>query len=149
MILDALENAHRYLSLNKGFAKAVEFLIRPDLKDLPVGKHEIDGEHIHALVSRGPGRKRGEALLEAHDRYIDIQVVLVGTDDMGWKPRSSCRRPTGEYDRDRDVRFFADEPDSWLSTRSGAFTIFFQEDAHMPQISSGWLHKVVVKVAEV
>jgi len=36
MILDALENAHRYLALNKGFAKAFEFLLRPDLKELPV-----------------------------------------------------------------------------------------------------------------
>lgn len=35
MILDILENAHRYLPLNKGFAKAFEFLLRPDLKELP------------------------------------------------------------------------------------------------------------------
>ncbi len=147
MILDVLENAHRYLDLNKGFAKAIEFLLRPDLKELPAGKYEIDGERVYATVSKKPGRKREGALLEAHEKHIDIQLVLAGTDDMGWKPKSSCKHPSGEYDQKPDVQFFADEPDAWLSTKSGAFAIFFPEDAHMPLISSGQLHKVVVKVA--
>ena len=58
MILDILENAHRYLVMNKGFEKAIEFLLRPDLKELPVGKYEIDGERVYAIVSNGPGRKK-------------------------------------------------------------------------------------------
>jgi biofilm protein TabA len=146
MILDVLENAHRYLALNKGFAKAIEFILRPDLKELPVGKYEIDGDRVFAMVSKDPGRKKENALLETHEKYIDIQLVLAGTDDMGWKPRSLCEQPTGEYDQNTDVQFFADEPDAWLSTGSGAFAIFFPEDAHMPLISSGQLHKVIVKV---
>ena len=147
MILDVLENAHRYLALNQGFAKAIEFLLRPDLKELPVGKYEIDGDRVYAMVSKDPGRRKEDALLETHEKYIDIQLVLAGTDDMGWKPRSSCKQPSGEYDQKRDVQFFADEPEAWLSTKSGSFAIFFPEDAHMPLISSGQLHKVVVKVS--
>ena len=147
MILDILGNAHCYLALNKGFAKAIEFLLRPDLKDLPVDKYEIDAERVYAMVSRSPGRKKEEAQLEANEKYIDIQLVLAGTDDMGWKPKSSCRQPSGEYDQKRDVQFFADVPEAWLATESGSFAIFFPEDAHMPLISSGQLHKVVVKVA--
>lgn len=147
MILDVLENAHRYLPLNKGFAKAIEFLLRPDLKELPAGKYEIDGDRVYATASKDPGRKKEDALLETHEKYIDIQLVLAGTDDMGWKPRSSCKQPSGEYDQKRDVQLFADEPEAWLSTESGSFAIFFPEDAHMPLISSGQLHKVVVKVA--
>ncbi len=147
MILDVLENAYRYAALNKGFAQAFEFLLRPDLKGLPVGRYELDGERIYAMVSKDPGRKKEDAQLEAHQRYIDIQLVLAGTDDMGWKPGSLCKRPSGEYDRQKDMQFFADKPDAWLSTKSGAFAIFFPEDAHMPLISPGQIHKVVVKVA--
>ena len=149
MILDVLENTHRYLTLNKGFAKAIEFLLRPDLKKLPAGKHEIDGDRVYATVSKDLGRKKEDAFLETHKKYIDIQLVLAGTDDMGWKPKSSCKQPSGEYDQKTDVQFFADEPDAWLSTESGSFAIFFPEDAHMPLISSELLHKVVVKVAVV
>jgi YhcH/YjgK/YiaL family protein len=146
MILDVLENAHRYLALNKGFVKAIEFLLCPDLKELPVGKYEIDGDRVYATVSKDPGRKKEDALLETHEKYIDIQLVVAGTDDMGWKPKLSCKQPSGEYDQKRDVQFFADDPEVWLATKSGSFAIFFPEDAHMPLISSGQLHKVVVKV---
>ncbi len=147
MILDALKNTRRYLALNKGFAGAMEFLLRPDLEELPIGKYEIDGDRVYAMVSKESGRRREDALLETHERYIDIQLVLAGTDDMGWKPKSLCRQPSGEYDPKDDIQFFADEPDAWLSVRSKAFVIFFPEDAHMPLISSGQLHKIVVKVA--
>ncbi len=147
MIFDVRLNADRYLALNTGFAKAFGFLLRPDLGDLASGKYEIDGERVYAIVSRGQGRERKDALLETHRRYIDIQLVLAGTDEMGWKPGSLCIHPSGEYDQKADVQFFSDEPDAWLSTRSGAFAIFFPEDAHMPMISSGQIHKVVIKVA--
>jgi biofilm protein TabA len=147
MILDVLENAPRYLTLNNGFAEAIAFLRRPDLKNLPVGKYEIDDDRVYAMVSKESGRKKEEALLETHERYIDIQLVLEGTDDMGWKAGSMCEQPSGEYNHNNDVHFFKDDPDTWLAVKSGALAIFFPEDAHMPLISSGQLHKVVVKVA--
>ena len=149
MIFDVLENSNSYLTLNKGFPKAFEFLLRPDLKELPAGKYEIDGERVYAIVAKDSGRKKEDARLETHEKYIDIQLVLAGTDNMGWKPKSSCEKSAGEYDKKTDVQFFSDEPDGWHSTGSGAFAIFFPEDAHMPLISSGQLHKVVVKVAVV
>lgn len=149
MILDILENVHRYPALHKGFAKAFDFLMRPDLKELPVGKYEIDADRVYAIVSKEHGRRKEDALLEAHNKYIDIQFVLAGTDDMGWKPRSSCKKPAGEYDQKGDEQIFMDEPNAWITVQSGAFAIFFPEDAHMPLISSDQIHKVVVKVAVV
>jgi YhcH/YjgK/YiaL family protein len=147
MILDVLENAQRYLPLHSGFAQAFEFLSRSDLKELPVGRHEIDGDRIYAVVAREPGRSKDDALLETHERYIDIQFIISGTDTMGWKPTLACKQPTQPYDPERDIQFFADKPDAWVATHGGAFTIFFPEDAHMPLISTGEIHKVVVKIA--
>jgi len=147
MILDILEQARRYSTLHEGFSKAMEFLLRPDLKELPIGKYEIDGERVYAMVSKDFGRKKEVASLETHEKYIDIQVVLEGTDTMGWKPKTLCKNPTGVYDVDEDIQYFADEPDAWIATKNGSFVIFFPEDAHMPLISSGQLHKVVVKIA--
>jgi YhcH/YjgK/YiaL family protein len=147
MILDVLENAHQYFAINKGFKKAFNFLTRPDLKELPVDKYEIDGDRVYAMVSKDNGRKKKDALIETHDKFIDIQLVLEGTDNMGWKPKTSCIEPSGEYNRETDAQFFADNPDTWITTKSGSFVIFFPEDAHMPLISLGRLHKVVVKVA--
>jgi len=89
------------------------------------------------------------ALLETHEKYIDIQLVLAGTDDIGWKPKSLCKQPTGESDQESDLQFFEDKPNTWLSIESGEFAIFFSEDAHMPLISSGQIHKIVVKISVV
>jgi len=147
MILDVLGNAHRCLALNKGFSKAVAFLLRPDLIELPVGRYEIDGDRVYAMVAKDQGRRKEDALLETHEKYIDIQLVLAGTDDMGWKSKSSCKKPTGEYDTESDIQFFADDPDVWIPVKRDFFVIFFPEDAHMPLISAGQLHKVIVKVA--
>ncbi|MFW2368491.1 MAG: YhcH/YjgK/YiaL family protein [Desulforhopalus sp.] len=146
MILDVLENAHRYFALNKRFAKAFDFLSRSDLGELPVDKYEIEEDRIFAIVAKEPGRKKGEALLEIHKKYIDIQMVLAGTDTMGWRPKSSCKEVSEQYDPITDLQFFGDEPDSWLAVKSGVFAIFFPEDAHLPLISSGKIHKVIVKV---
>ena len=147
MILDVLENAHRYLVHNKGFSKAIEFLFRPDLKELQSGEYEIDGGRVYAIVAKETGRKEEDASLEIHEKYIDIQLVLAGTDNMGWKSKSSCKKTTGEYDKESDVQFFADDPDVTFSVKPGSFVVFFPEDAHMPSISEGKLHKVIVKVA--
>jgi YhcH/YjgK/YiaL family protein len=93
------------------------------------------------------GLKKEDGLLETHEKYIDIQLIVAGTDDMGWRPKSLCRQPSGEYDPNADLQFFTDTPNTWLSLASGEFVIFFPEDAHMPMISSGRIHKVVVKIA--
>jgi biofilm protein TabA len=147
MILDLFENASRYTGLNIGFAKAFEFLSRPDLKELAVGRYEIDGESVYGIVASEPGHRKEDEQLEIHERYIDIQLILAGIDEMGWKSRSLCRQPSGEYNQTSDYRVFADEPDAWVPVKSGSFAIFFPEDAHMAMISSCNIHKVVVKVA--
>ena len=147
MILDVLDNLPQYLLLAKGFEKAAQFLARPDLAQLPSGRHEIDGDDVYAMVYRGVGRPREGARLESHRRYMDIQCVLSGLDTIGWIPVSQCERPDGDYIPERDVRFFLDEPVAWLPVRPGAFAIFFPVDAHMPSISAEPIDKVVIKVA--
>lgn len=147
MIFDLLENASRYIALHQGFSQAFAFLGRADLKDLPEDTYEIDGKRVYAMVAKESGRRKEGALLETHEKYIDIQLILAGTDEMGWKAKSLCKEPAGPYDQEGDIQFFADEPDAWLPTTSGAFVIFFPEDAHMPLISSNPIHKVVVKIA--
>jgi YhcH/YjgK/YiaL family protein len=146
MILDELANAQTYSPLHPGFAPAFAFLSNPGIEDLPVGRYEIDGDRIYAMVQRGPGRAREEAFLETHDRYIDIQLVLDGTDQMGWKPRSRCVEVQREYDAATDIAFYRDIPTAWIAVEQGMFAVFFPEDAHLPSISPEEIHKVVVKI---
>lgn len=149
MTFDLLSQSETYLDLHPHFAKAFAFLNRSDIKELPVGRHEIDGDQVFAVIAKDQGRTKEEAELETHRRYIDIQAVLAGVDEMGWKALADCTQPTADYDETTDLQFFADPPEVWLPTKAGAFAIFFPEDAHMPLISDGVVHKVIVKVAVV
>lgn len=147
MILDTLENAHQYEQLNKGFSKAFEFLSRSDLIKLDSKKYEIDGNRVFAIIANEQGRQKDEAMLETHEKYIDIQFVLSGSDSMGWKPKASCKQALTEYNVEKDIQFFTDKPDTFVSVESGVYAIFFPEDAHLPLISDNMIHKVVVKIA--
>ena len=145
MILARLEQADRYLALHPDFPAAIGFLRSQPLSDLPLGRIEIAGA-MYATVSQSPTRQRSEARLEAHRRYIDIQYVISCVEEMGWKARSRCERPHGQYDIERDFELFGDTPDSYVTVLPGQFVIFFADDAHAPLIGTGHVHKVVIKV---
>ena len=147
MILDRLENAENYYDMHPGFEKAFSFLRQSGLAELPFGRYEIDGDRIFCMLSKDQGRPRAEAKLEAHRKYIDIQYVIAGVDDMGWRPTSACTRVDTPYDADKDIVFFRDEPASWTEVPAGSFVIFFPEDAHAPLVSSEKIHKAVLKIA--
>lgn len=146
MVVDTLDNAERYLSLNPRFAKAFEFLGRDDLAALPEGRHEVDGDEVFAIVSMAPGRGHGGATREAHRNYLDIQCCLEGTDQIGYKPTATCRQVLSDYDADKDVAIYGDEPDTWVLVPPGSFLIAWPEDTHAPLGAQGPLHKVILKV---
>jgi len=147
MILSPLSQADRYAVLHPRFAAAFAFLRRPDLAELTPGRYEIDGSNLFALITNGPGRSRSEGKLESHRAYIDIQYVAGGIDEMGWKSTPTCTQPQSEFNTEKDVVLYNDTPDAFVATGTGSFAIFFPEDAHTPLLSSGNLHKVVVKIA--
>ena len=147
MIFDTLANADRYAALHPLFPQAFEFLRGTDLQALAPGRYPVVGEDLRAIVERVTGRSREEAKLECHRQYIDIQLVLAGSDEMGWRALDECRDPLADYRPEKDIQFFRDPPASWIATPPGAFCIFFPEDAHAPLVSDGEIHKVILKVA--
>jgi biofilm protein TabA len=147
MILDRIEQAERYTAVHPLLAAGLAFLARPDLADLPVGRHEIDGSRVYALVGHDAGRGEAGARLEVHRRYIDIQVSLDGGERIGWRPLAACRELAEAYDAERDIAFFVDQPTAWFAMARGEFAVFFPDDAHAPLAGTGSLHKVVIKVA--
>lgn len=147
MILDTLAQADRYRALHPLFAQAFDYLRGTDLHALVPGMHAVLDERIFLIVEDCTGRTREEAKLECHRRHIDIQLVLEGIDEMGWRPLAECCEAATDYDAARDIRFFNDAPSSWIATPPGSFCLFFPEDAHAPLVSGGRIRKVVVKVA--
>jgi len=147
MIFSTLSQSDRYAALHPLFPRAFEYIRNTDLMSLAPGHHPILGEDMFAIVEHMPGRTREAAQLEVHRRYIDIQLVLEGVDEMGWKALIECREPADDYSSEKDIQFFRDAPAAWIAVPTGAFFIFFPEDAHAPRVSSGSIRKVVIKIA--
>ena len=139
MILDRLENADRYEGLLPGLRQAFDFLRRQGpqgLAALAVGRCDIDGDRVFAIAARDAGRGHAASPLEAHRRYADVQYVVAGTDEMGWRSLAACRRERAEYDEEKDIVFFDDKPETWLRgqrwiPRDGVRP--FHEPAHLPR----------------
>jgi YhcH/YjgK/YiaL family protein len=147
IIVDKLQNAEDYYDMHPAFDKAFAFLKQDDLAKLTAERYEIDGDRLFCIISKGPGRSRSEAKLEAHRKYIDIQYVITGKDEMGFRPTADCKLIDTSYDAEKDIEFFNDQPYSWTQVPAGSFVIFFPQDAHAPLVSSGEIHKAVLKIA--
>ena len=147
MIIDTLANASKYFSLHPSFAKAFEFLHQNDLANLAEGVSETP-EGVKVIVDTGMGKTTEASLakFECHDKNIDIQVCVKGLETFGWKPRKKCATPNGDYNPEKDVRFFSDVPDMFFQLTDGQFAVFFPEDVHAPMIGDGEIKKVVLKV---
>jgi YhcH/YjgK/YiaL family protein len=146
MVIDTLKQAEQYTALHPLFAKAFKFLNDNDLNSLEPGKHPIDGDNMWANIMHAPLKTIETANLEVHDKYIDIQVVIKGEETYGWIPRSACKHPKGEMNTEKDVLFFEDKSQTFITLRDGDFAIFFPEDGHQPMIGEGEIRKCIIKV---
>ena len=140
MILDHICRAYLYTNLGPRFQKAFEFLQTTDLLKLPLGKHEIEGDKVFALVQDYSPKPRAVGKFEAHERYWDVQFVARGAERMGWaaRPRLTVSEP---YSAEREVMFFESSPYSGIGdfflVAEGFFTVFGPQDAHMPGVAIG------------
>lgn len=147
MIIADLNQHARYHALHPGFRPAFEFLARPDIARLAPGRYALDGARLYVAITEETGRPIATARMEAHRRYIDIQMPLAGDEQIGWRSVRDGGGVCVAYDEAKDVMFFPDPPDALLCLRPGVFAVFFPEDGHMPLIGQGRIMKAVAKVA--
>jgi YhcH/YjgK/YiaL family protein len=146
MIIDRLANGSPLFALPPRLARALEYLRTTDMRAVPLGRHDLDGDHLFALVQEYTTRPADQCVWEAHRRYVDVQFVVTGAERMGVANLGQMREREA-YDSARDVAFF--EPGSeFVTIRAGMFAIFGPEDVHSPCHAAGQpgvVRKVVVK----
>lgn len=146
MIIDTLLNWKNYAGAHPLFEKAFDFLLNKPIATMEVGKYEIQGDALYAMIQEPEGKPASTAKLEAHKKYIDLQFVVSGNEMMGWAPLCGLGHSLG-FDDKKDCGFYSDKPQSWFDVRPGCFAIFFPEDAHAPCCGTGICRKVVIKIA--
>jgi len=147
MIIDTIQNASKYFSVHPLFEKAFAYIQETNLENTPDGKSDI-AEGLKAIFNKAPGKTKENSLakFECHDKNIDIQLCIKGTETIAWKPRENCISPNGDYNAEKDVRFYYDAPDMFFQLTNGQFAVFFPDDVHAPMIGEGEINKLVIKV---
>jgi len=148
MVIDTLENSSRYEKLHPLFKAAFEFLKRPGTSDLPVGRVDLEGSALYALIQEYETKAIQEGKLEAHKKYIDIQFILDGEEFIGYAP---LKNQTSEHPFDAEKDYGLYEGEAWFTLmRKGMFAIFFPQDAHLPgryTEKSTHVKKIVLKIS--
>ncbi|MBX4264242.1 YhcH/YjgK/YiaL family protein [Clostridium estertheticum] len=147
MIINKLSNAEQYYGISQRIEKGLKYLKDTDLTNLEIGKYEIDGKNIIAVVSEYETKDIEKGKWEAHKKHIDIQFVVSGKEKIGYAYINEMKE-SSEYNEEKDVVFLKGEGDMLL-VNEGTFAIFAPEDAHMPTINAGnrnHVKKVVVKI---
>ncbi len=147
MIIDKLSNSHLYSGIGERINKAFAYLKETDFSKMELGKYEIDGDNIFALVNEYNTKDEIEGKLEAHKKYIDIQFVAEGKELMGYAPLEN-QTVIDYYNEQNDITFFSGDK-SFTLVEEGMFAIFFPTDVHLPGIKvndKSYVKKVVIKV---
>ena len=147
MIIDRLVNSHLYAGLPPRIQRAFQYLRETDWQTTEVGKYEVEGKSLFALVQQYSTKLKSQGKWESHRKYIDIQYVVEGTEQIGYAHLS--RLGQGEYDAAKDFLPLSGEGD-YLTLSSGDFMLLYPEDGHKPGLAladSRIVKKVVVKIA--
>lgn len=138
-----------YFKNKERWEKAFTFLRDSDLTKLAVKRYDIDGDNLYASVSEALTKNEEDAKFEAHRKYIDIQHVIIGSEQMSVTPLSDKKEELVPYDPAKDVEFMTvNKTVSYVATPD-KFFIFFPGDIHRPSVKIGEnkiVRKVVVKV---
>jgi YhcH/YjgK/YiaL family protein len=143
------EFAVSYFKNKERWDKALIFLKSSDLSKLEIKRYDIDGDNLYATVSEYLTKNIENARFEAHQKYIDIQYVISGSELMGVAPMSMKKEVLVPYDATKDIEFMTVTQNSEFKATPDRLFIFFPSDIHRPGIKVGEnspVRKIVVKV---
>jgi len=150
MIVDRLENWSLYFQ-QAPWQCAFEYLAKLGPQSPPGDWVQLRGDDIRARIMQYETKGLEGAEIEAHDKFIDIQMSLAGAEVIEWFPRIGLE-VSKPYDDAGDAVMFKrpGPPPVRVVNAPGLFTVLFPEDGHLPgqNVSDApdTVTKVVVKV---
>lgn len=150
MIFDKLEQSSLYYGVQERFEAAFDFIRKAEEEKLPIGKYELDGKNLYAIVQEYTTKSEEEGKFEGHDKYIDIQYIVSGIERIAVVDIKKAV-PKTEYNAEKDVTFYEDSERAGQGViEAGEYGIFFPHDIHKPGLTFGTetttVKKIVVKI---
>lgn len=131
MVIDHLSNCETYYVFGERFRKAFDFLKANDIRQMELGRHDIDGDDVFILVQEYTSKTIDDCGLESHRKYADVHYVAEGFEYLGYAHISRCKE-TVAYDPAPDAVFYEKEC-QYVLLQQGDIAIVLPQDVHMPQ----------------
>ncbi len=148
MIFDTIENLVNYSAINKHIGIVINFINSNNLISLPEGKIELTKE-VFAIISNYKTKNVEDAFIEYHKKYIDIHIVLSGSEKIGFVPFVLCEQKN--FFEEQDYGELLGEP-TFFTLKTGSFLLFLTFEGHMPQINvnenDNYVKKIVFKITQ-
>lgn len=121
-----------YKGLMKNLDTALHYLESHDLKDLALGRNEVDGENVFINCMEYTTMAEEEGFFEAHLEYLDLHIMLSGEEYIHVSHIDTLE----EFTRDESVDFigYRGYTQSKCSINKDMLLIVYPEDAHMVKI---------------
>lgn len=153
MIFSSIRNwkseSHLY---SEAFKTALNFLESNDFENMPAGEVELDGRKIYAIIMDKETDVIENRAPEVHEKYIDIQFVVKGTEKIGFARREARFVVKSDLLAEKDLLLYEHftENESFVVLTPGDFAVFYPQDVHRPLCvheEKQTVRKVVVKIA--
>ncbi len=159
-LFGSLSTVRAQLAASPAFDRAFDYVARAltpgsaeaeRIAAVPVGETlrvEL-GDGVFALEQAYPAKPPATGKWEAHERHIDVQVIVAGRELMELIDVGALTL-TEDMRAERDLMFYAPhDGGSVLRAAAGDVAVFFPADAHKPSLADGepaLVRKTVVKV---
>lgn len=148
MIVDRIDRKETYNGLVPNWKEAFAFAM--SLKDQPAGRYEcstLPAGEVFAMVQEGETKPYEQGSLEAHYRYMDVQIMLEGGETVYYADTQGLDVSV-PYKADADIVFYG-QGGQPAEIKAGMFYAVMPHDAHMPCIhlnGEGRFRKIVLKI---
>lgn len=133
MIFGNIHNLKEVPFLEEKVKECFEYAKNHNLVSYEEGSHEIDGERLFVNIVEYTTTKPEERFWEAHKNYLDVHVMLQGTEQIDLN-----------FIQNMDVKEFVEEDDflpmdgdknSSVILRDGDFLICYPSDGHRTAVA--------------
>lgn len=155
MIFDSVNCLENYAPVHPRFEGAFEFAKELIAKNPAPGKYEMPGDEkgVFVNVTEYEAKPEEAGVSEVHGQYIDVQIMLAGSERI-YLPRRESGAEKTPYSRENDCAIY-ELPDLGTCQRlpldAGTFAIFFPGEQHAPGLvpssqKDRHVRKAIIKV---
>ena len=147
MICDDLINIKLYSAL---FSQDVIDFISDLSFDTIEGKYQLS-ESVYANVESYVTKLSNIAKFESHEKFIDIQILLKGSEFIYFTGKSDLT-VLSPYNAEKDITFYGNSVEKYerIKLDGTNFVVLYPHEAHAPQVcvndTPSKVKKVVIKI---